>query len=210
MAISQRLRFFATLSTGILIGVGLTAACVTYFRADRPERRLMFNVFHPDPAQWLFPPDFHIDGVISDSSALQAVRTPDRVTIHQRCKASDPDSIKIKDFYFCPQGTEVSGDRRTSLLDLTRSISAYGPPSICIFEPGVLMRCERSGYTLDLLFCFSCNDVFAFAGKDHDAVFSVGISDLGRRLFLQYFTLALPKATELQNLYHAYNQRNNG
>ncbi len=203
MAISQRFRFFATLSIGILIGVGLTAACVTYFRPDRPERRLMLNVFHPDPAQWLFPPDFHIDGVITDSSALQTVRTPDRVTIHRRCKASDPDSIKIKDFHFYSQGTEVSGDRRTSLLDLTRSISAYGPPSICMFEPGVLMRCERNGYTLDLLFCFSCNDVFAFTRPNDEMTFGAGISDLGRRLFLQHFALALPKATELQNLYQA-------
>jgi hypothetical protein len=216
MPSTKHVRFVATLLTGVALGAALTAAYLRQPRevAKEPSKeatkevskrpRLNLKVFHPDPSGWLFPPDFHIEGIIPDAADLQALQTPDRVTLYQRCKADVPGAIQIAGFHFSPQGTEVSGDDRTKLLDLTRSISAYGPPSMCMFDPGVLMHCERSGYVLDLLFCFSCDDVYALRGQKHERAFGAGISDIGRRLFLQHFTRALPKYTELKDLYQAY------
>ncbi len=212
MPITKHVRFVATLLIGVALGAALT---VVYLRQpgevskEAPKEvskqpRLSLKVFHPFASGWLFPPDFHIEGIIPDASDLQALQTPARVTLHPRCKADVPDAIQIAGFHFMPQGTEVSGEPRTNLLDLTRSISAYGPPSMCAFGPGVLMRCEGKGHVLDLLFCFSCDDVHAFRGPKHEQAFGAGMSDLGRRLFLQYFTLALPENAELKALYQAY------
>ncbi|WP_395739264.1 hypothetical protein [Prosthecobacter sp.] len=223
-----RIRYLASLLLGIFIGAGFTAAYLKqpgegtrapskHAANDAPgvvskeppkemskRRQLALKVFHPHPAGWLFPPDFHIEAIIPDASDLQVLQAPDRVTLHPVCKADTPGAITIAGFHFSPQGTALSGDPRSDLLEVTRSLGAYGPPSMCSFRPGVLMHCERSGHVLDLLFCFSCDDVYAFKGEKHERAFGAGMSDLGRRLFLEHFTKALPQFTELKDLYQAY------
>jgi hypothetical protein len=70
-----------------------------------------------------------------------------------------------------------------------------------MFKPVVMLRINRGDQNLDMLFCFSCNDVYSdIEGTRIDAE----ISEAGRRSFIRYFHQILPANKDLKQVYGSY------
>lgn len=194
-----------TILTSAAIGSGVTWLVMTRFLPAKDNENIP-SYLRGDPEDWLLPPDSTMESIFHAPEARDILAAPESITLHERVSGPGENAITYGDYSFSSKGTEVSTPNEKPLLYSVRSISSYGMMTACLFNPVVLMRCTRQGHSLDLLFCFSCNDLRAFPDRQEtrETYMGAGITPQGRRAFITYLSRALPSNEALRKLYAEY------
>lgn len=205
MTFSKTFTFCSAFLLGATVGVAGLYSFLTW--VDAPELKAPpppRTHFEDEPDQWLLPSDLKLKDIFREPGALEIIDKPDKITIHQTAGLLDLSPIKCGNYAFARSGKEITGEVRDRLRLSITSLSAYRMPTACMFQPGVLLRFAANGHSVDVLFCFSCNDLRAYLDESDKASMGIGISGIGREVFLHYFAKVLPENAELQKLYQAY------
>lgn len=93
---------------------------------------------------------------------------------------------------FSATGMSVSNEDIQILKDVVTSPTSYSGTSACIFSPGVVYRLTKGDRRLDLLICFSCEDMGWIADEDQSKSATIGLSDIGIGSFRYLSSHAFP------------------
>lgn len=160
--------FIYGMATGLIVA---TAAFLTHRHYTPPPRALSSKGDHPQPQSWLLSDGINLSKIF-EPSALTVLEAPDRITIHRAGHG-----IEVFGHSFSTKGATPTADDAKNLHATFHALNAYTPISGCGFQPGVLVRLTRGEHRLDLLICFSCEDMMA--ALDGKLAGGAGLSDLG-------------------------------
>lgn len=209
MTVSKSFTFCSAFLLGAATGVAGLYSFLTW--VDAPELNAPSppkTHFEEEPEQWLLPPNLKLKDIFQEPGALEIIEKPEKITIHHAAGLLDRSPIKYRDYAFVRSGKEITGEVRDKLRLSINSLSVYRMPSMCMFKPGVLLRFEANAHSVDVLFCFSCNDLNAYLDESTEASMGIGMSEIGREVFLHYLAKASPENAELQKLYRPYSTPN--
>jgi hypothetical protein len=161
---------------GSLVGVAGTLGYQKIFSTPSPAPPSYHGKGeHPKPYSWLLPADFQSSQVFNFVGAQEIIRYPDSVTIHRASSTG----ISLMGYNFSARGAPVSNEDIQILQDVVTSPTTYSMTSACIFSPGVLYRLAKGDRRLDLLICFTCEDMGWIADEDESKSATIGLSDIG-------------------------------
>ena len=140
---------------------------------------------------WLLGPDFSVPKLYVDPDAISVLEAPESIQIHR----AGPGTITLLEETFDAEGITPSAEDAQILIKAFNSANAYTGISACAFEPGFLVRLKRDEHQLDVLVCFSCEDIAWVL--DEDATLSsgpggIGLSDIGIGTLRSVFRRAFP------------------
>lgn len=141
-----------------------------------------------DAHQWLLNADFSVSKLYTEPDALLVLEAPDSIHIHR----AGSGSISLLDHSFATEGVTPSAEDAQMLLKTFRAPNAYTAISACSFDPGVLVRLRRDEHQLDLLVCFSCEDIAWVLDEDESLSSMAGLSDIGIGTLRSIFRRAFP------------------
>ena len=128
-----------------------------------------------EPQWWLLPKDYSLAKLYTEPDALSVLDAPDAITVHR----ARPSGVSVLGYTFATEGISPTPDDAKTLRATFHALNAYTPVSACAFEPGVLIRLRRGEHSLDLLICFTCEDIaWVLDGHETHAP-QAGLSDLG-------------------------------
>ena len=161
---------------GSLVGVAGTLGYQKVFSTPSPAPRSHHGKGeHPQPYSWLLPAEFQSSQVFDFVGAQEIIGDPDSVSVHRASSTG----ISLMGHNFSATGTPVSSEDIQILQDVVTSPTTYSGTSACIFSPGVLYRLAKGDRRLDLLICFSCEDMGWIADEDNSKSSIIGLSDIG-------------------------------
>ena len=174
---------------GSLVGVVGTLGYQKVFSTHSPAPRSHHGKGeHPQPYSWLLPAEFQSSQVFDFVGAQEIIGAPDSVTVHRASSAG----FSLMGHSFSTIGTPVSNEDIKILQDVVTSPTTYSGTSACIFSPGVLYRLAKGDRHLDLLICFSCEDMGWIADEDQSKSGMIGLSDIGIGSFRYLSSHAFP------------------
>jgi hypothetical protein len=159
---------------GLILGALLASGA--FFARERfaTPARLPHTKGSGDAAHyWLTGPDFAVPKLYVDPDAISILEAPESIQIHR----AGPGTIALLESTFEDAGITPSAEDAEILIKAFNSANAYTGRSACINEPGVLVRLKRDETQLDLLVCFSCEDLEWVL--DEDATLSAGPGSSG-------------------------------
>ena len=177
---------------GLILGALLASGAVFVREHFANPARLPHTKGSDDGAHyWLSGPDFSVPKLYVDPDAISVLEAPESIQIHR----AGPGTISLLESTFDAAGITPSAEDAQILIKAFNSANAYTGRSACIDEPGVLVRLKRDENQLDLLVCFSCEDLEWVL--DEDATLSagpgvIGLSDLGIGTLRSVFRRAFP------------------
>jgi len=178
---------------GLLIGALLTSGAFLARQHYAPHispasSRHYSKDDHDHPQGWLLPKDFTLAKLYTEPDALSVLDAPDVITIHR----AGAGSITVLGHTFSTDGVSPEPDDAKTLHATFHALNAYTGVSACAFSPGVLVRLKRSGHRLDLLVCFSCEDIAWVLDGHETPAPQAGLSDLGIGSLRSVFRHAFP------------------
>ena len=180
---------------GSLLGSGGTLLWQRLITGQSPPERTHHGKGeHPEPHSWLLPPDFQSSQVFSFEGAQDIIKAPDWVTVYRASSTG----MTVFGHIFSREGVRLSSDDVAILRDVITSPTTYSATSMCIFSPGVLYRITRGERHIDLLICFSCEDMGWIADEDTSRSATIGLSDIGIGSFRLLSSRAFPSDTAFQ------------
>lgn len=129
-----------------------------------------------EAASWVFPREATIADIFIQPNQLEALRTPDAVSVHQHATTG----IGVGDYFFDEKGVLLSGESLKATINCFRSLNSYTPPKACGFDPGLLVRFSKGEHHLDIMVCFRCDDIaWCYDGAKPESVSMMGLSRIG-------------------------------
>ena len=182
--------FYVGLLLGALIASGAFVIREHYaFKAHPAPITHTSKGDHPEPQWWLLPKDYSLSKLHTEPDALSVLDAPDVITVHR----AGPGGISVLGHTFATEGISPTPDDAKTLRATFHALNAYTAVSACTFEPGVLVRLRRGEHSLDLLVCFTCEDIaWVLDGHETDAP-QAGLSDLGIGTLRSVFRRVFPK-----------------
>lgn len=132
------------------------------------------------PEYWLLPKD-GTPAVLFGEKGWHVLDAPDSMVVCRRGEGP----VTVAGYHFSDENLAPSGKDAEQLLATFQSPNAYTGSSMCIFNPGVLVRFTRGEDRLDLLVCFGCKDIlWVLNGDETRRAPQVGLSELGEASLL--------------------------
>lgn len=158
----------------------------------------------------IFPDEykFSFDTLFGSRTTYQILKNPDQIAVYR----IDPiGTLEPPHGAITIYGHEVLAgpdipppSTRDQLIQLLTSKTTFRDRSVCIFEPGVLVRVSAGPKRVDLLFCFKCNDLLIIRNDrlrpnppDEDSI-QVGLTSDRARILLHLFQSMFPHDTTLR------------
>lgn len=142
----------------LMFGAGLAvgSSFVWVMRQAPPKQRISSR--QVTSARWdidrLFV-DVSLSDIYTEQWMHETLSQPDSISLHQ---ATSDGTIAYGEFHFSAEGTPLGVEDRLIVSKLLRSMTAYqvGLGLACAYQPGVLLRIQRDGHTIDYPICFGC------------------------------------------------------
>lgn len=177
---------------GLILGAVIASGAFLAREHFATPARLPHTKGSDDDAHYrLLGPDFSVPKLYVDPDAISVLEAPESIQIHR----AGPGNISLLESTFDAAGITPSAEDAEILIKAFNSANAYKGRSACINEPGVLVRLKREDHQLDLLVCFSCEDLEWVL--DEDPTLSsgpgvIGLSDIGIGTLRSVFRRAFP------------------
>ena len=119
-----------------------------------------------------------VESLYGGADGLAAIQTPERVTAYRVIRPGilkyirAPEMIAGYEITSGPVDVDAATAADLGAVLADDSIYDWERAKGCEFEPGVALRFAKAGSDLDVLFCFSCDELAAFRGTRR-----VGIED---------------------------------
>jgi hypothetical protein len=177
--------FFCGLILGALLASGGFLAHQRFAKRPRLPNTKGTSDYAED---WLLEADFSVSRLYAEPMAQSILEAPESISIHR----SGADGISLLGYSFATHGVTPSEEDARIPLKTFRAPNAYTGISACEFNPGVLVRLKRNQHKLDLLVCFSCEDVLGVLDEEKSVSLGAGLSDVGVGALRSVFRRAFP------------------
>jgi hypothetical protein len=175
---------------GLVLGALLASGgFIAYRHFTCPARSVRTKGTQAEPHWWLLPADFSISSIYTEADARSVLEAPGSIRIH---RSGPGGGISLLGHHFASDGIAPSTEDAQLLLKAFHAPNAYSGLSECAFDPGVLVRMKRDEHQLDLLICFSCEDMAWVLDGDETGSSMAGLSDIGIGTLRSIFHRAFP------------------